>query len=144
MNLCRERANYVLFQDMQYFMPKAERYVLAEALKGEEGDYIADLILANARVITDMPVTYGQDGLGSNAIVHLHYFTGTCDWYITEKDQGDGTDDKSQYQAFGYANLGDDDCAEMGYISIQELIEAGVELDLYWTPKRLKEVMGET
>ena len=32
------------------------------------------------------------------------------------------------------------DCAELGYISIEELTEYGAELDLHWTPKTLREV----
>lgn len=30
--------------------------------------------------------------------------------------------------------------AELGYISIAEIVRSGVELDLYWTPKTLAEV----
>jgi hypothetical protein len=29
---------------------------------------------------------------------------------------------------------------ELGYISIEELVANGIELDLYWTPKTLAEV----
>jgi len=56
------------------------------------------------------------------------------DWYITEKDMGD-----EQIQAFGLADLGMG-FPELGYISIEELVENGVELDLHWTPKTLAEV----
>ena len=45
---------------------------------------------------------------------------------------------EGQIQAFGLANLGYG--AELGYICIKELIEHGIELDLYWTPKTLGEV----
>jgi hypothetical protein len=61
---------------------------------------------------------------------YLHYFRGSCDWYIMEKDidsHGDG-----QSQAFGLADLGYG--GELGYISIQELCECGVELDLHFKP----------
>lgn len=43
-----------------------------------------------------------------------------------------------QHQAFGAANLGYG--AELGYISIEELKENNVELDLYWTPKPLSQI----
>lgn len=48
-------------------------------------------------------------------------------WLITEID-------KEQNLAFGYANLNDDDCAEWGYISVQELLDNGAELDSEWKP----------
>lgn len=60
---------------------------------------------------------------------HLHYFFRGCDWYIQEKDI-DSED--GQIQAFGLANLGYG--FELGYISIQELVENGVELNLHFTP----------
>ncbi|MBL0011067.1 MAG: DUF2958 domain-containing protein [Nitrosomonas sp.] len=82
-----------------------------------------------------MPKTYGQDGMGDKAIAYLHYFSGGSDWYITEKDMED-----EQLQAFGLANLGQG--GELGYISIQELIDAGVEIDLYWTPKTIGQIKG--
>ena len=43
-------------------------------------------------------------------------------------------------QALGLANLGYG--GELGYISIQELIDAGVELDVYWTPKTIGAIKG--
>jgi hypothetical protein len=46
---------------------------------------------------------------------HLHYLYGDSDWYIIEKDKGNPEDDIAaglsvggQYQAFGYAILGND------------------------------------
>ena len=77
-----------------------------------------------------MPQTYEQDGMGEQAIAHLHYFTSGCDWYITERDSD--PDGEGQIQAFGSANLGYG--PELGYISIKELLENGAELDLYFTP----------
>ncbi len=87
-----------------------------------------------AGILTTMPKTYEQDGLGDNAIAHLHYFKGSCDWYITEKD----SEPDGQHQAYGLANLGYG--GEVGYISIVELIELDVELDLHFTPGTLAEI----
>ena len=78
-----------------------------------------------------MPKTYEQDGNGGDAIVSLHYFKGGMEWYILERDKSD-----EQEQAFGLADLGDG--GELGYISIQELIENGAEIDLYFTPHPIK------
>jgi hypothetical protein len=97
---------------------------------GEEQAYFRQMVQDLTTRIEAMPQTYEQDGLGLRAIAYLHYFTPAFDFYITEKDRtGDGTQ-----QAFGLA------CAherEIGYISIRQLVEAGAELDLYWTPKTL-------
>lgn len=122
---------------LNLWMPSSEMQSLADSLAGEEGDAFEVLIIETAERITNMPVTYEQDGKGDEAIVHLHYFLGQTDWWITEKDMtGDG-----RQQAFGFACLnGWTDCAELGYISIEDLIEVGAELDLYWTPKTLGEV----
>jgi hypothetical protein len=68
-----------------------------------------------------MPKVYEQDGLGKKAIAH-------------ERDTS-----ADQHQAFGLVQLAGYD-AEMGYISIAELIHTNrVELDLHWTPKTLSE-----
>ena len=73
----------------------------------------------------------------ASALARLHYFTGGCDWWIVEKDAD--SDHAGQVQAFGVADLGMG--AELGYISIPELLENGAELDLYFTPKRMGELL---
>lgn len=71
-------------------------------------------------------------------IIHLHFFIGACDWYIAEYDGDD--------LFWGYANLGDDQNAEWGYISFRELREIKVrrvieiDNDLYWKPKKFGEI----
>ena len=92
-----------------------------------------------AQQIDTMPKTYEQDGKGDQAIAHLHYFTGASDWYITEKDMDGGIQ-----QAYGYAILnGDNECAEVGYISIEELTRHGAELDLHFAPRSLAEIKAK-
>jgi hypothetical protein len=53
-------------------------------------------------------------------------------WMIAEYDPKERT-------AFGYANLNDDDMAEWGYISIDELEKNGAILDNGWKPCSCKE-----
>ena len=73
-------------------------------------------------------------------VIHLHFFIGGCDWYIAEFDGED--------IFWGFAHLGDDQCAEWGYISFSELqsikvngsFEIDCELEEYWTPKRAIEI----
>jgi len=118
---------------LRAFIPSGELSTLVRNLKGEEGEYFVTLLCSWAEKIAAMPKTYQQDGLGMDSIVHLHYFRGGADWYITEKDMtGNGTQ-----QAFGWADLGYG--GELGYISIAELVSNRVEFDLYWKAKTLRE-----
>jgi len=110
---------------------------MGDGVRGEEGEFFKTLFVELAERINTMPKTYEQDGKGDEAIVYLHYFRGNMDWYITEKDMGD-----EQIQAFGLADLGMG-FPELGYISIEELVQNGIELDLYWTPKTLAEVKSQ-
>ncbi|MEM3538447.1 MAG: hypothetical protein QW193_04385 [Nitrososphaerales archaeon] len=55
-------------------------------------------------------------------------------WLIAELD-------RKKNLAFGYANLNNDMFAEWGYISIDELIDNGAELDRNWKPCTYKDAM---
>lgn len=71
-------------------------------------------------------------------LIHLHFFLGGCDWYISEFDGED--------LFFGYAILnGDIGNAEWGYISFSELksIKIGfaeIDCDLHWSVAPAREV----
>jgi hypothetical protein len=119
-------------QSLSQFIGKSQREAIAYGLRGEESQFFCDMIAELVDRIQNMPESYQQDGKGRDATVYLHYFRDACDWYIIEKDI-----EPEQVQAFGWANLGDDENAEFGYIWIAELLECGVELDLYWDPKPL-------
>jgi len=127
------------------FMPIAQLYVVISGAgfvpgtKAEESVYFKNMLLEMGERIAGMPKVYEQDGKGEEALVSLHYFKGGSDWYIVEKDS-----EKEQCQAYGYAVLnGDEDNAEMGYISLVELTSIGVELDLHFNPCSLLEVKAE-
>ena len=117
------------------FVSESQLEAMGNGIRGEEGEFFARTFVELARQLTDMPKVYEQDGKGDDAIVYLHYFRGNMDWYITERD----FELDEQIQAFGLADLGMGH-PELGYISIEELTDAGVELDLHWTPKTLAEV----
>lgn len=123
------------------FIGLTQRQVLREACRAstEEHQYFWDLLRDLDVMITAMPKTYEQNGKGEDAMVYLHYFVGSQDWYIMEKDT-----ESVQHQAFGFADLSYG--GELGYISIHELTTYNVELDLYWEPKTLEAVKtkGET
>ncbi|OHE56280.1 MAG: hypothetical protein A3K61_04545 [Thaumarchaeota archaeon RBG_16_49_8] len=55
-------------------------------------------------------------------------------WLIAELD-------RNKNLAFGYANLNDDQNAERGYVSIEELLENGAEIDRKWKPCTYREAM---
>ena len=119
---------------LSQFINPSQLSVVRLAMNGEEKQFFIDKMEELRQVIQKMPKTGGTDGQGDNAVVYLHYFLGGADWYILEKDM-----ENEQHQAFGLADLFQDG-GELGYISIVELIENGVELDFHWTPKSLAEV----
>lgn len=125
-------------EKIQDFMCTAQLLAIASGLRGEEKSFFQEKVKEITETINTMPKTYEQDGKGDQAKAYLHYFKGGCDWYITEKDMGDGSGDTSQYQAFGLADLGWG--SELGYISIVELIRNGVELDFHYTPQTIAEI----
>ena len=126
-----ERQAQESLQKLGPFITRGQWHTLWKLCQhGEEQAHFRQMVHDLTTRIEAMPQTYEQDGLGLRAVAHLHYFTPAFDFYITEKDRtGNGTQ-----QAFGLV------CAherEIGYISIRELVEAGAELDLYWTPQTL-------
>lgn len=119
------------------FIGNSQRQAIKSGLRGEERAHFAQMLAGLTKQINAMPWNYEQDGKGDAAVVHLHYFTGASDWYITEKDLDH--DGEGQHQAFGLADIFHDG-GEMGYISITEILEADAELDLYWIPATLGEI----
>lgn len=115
------------------FVPVSQMKCLEDGIRwSEERAHFREKVLRLADTVASMPVTYAQSELGEDAVVHLHYFYGGCDWWITEKDVDGGVD-----QAFGLVDLGHG--PELGYISIRELVRMrGLEVDLYWQPITLK------
>lgn len=121
-------------------MPAMQRRVLADQLRGEEREGIAEIILRAQDAYDNMPLVYSQDGLGMDAVAHLHYFRGGGDWWITERDS-EWPEPGDYDRAFGFCAPFGKEGGELGYVSLIEAAEAGVELDLYWTPKTLKECL---
>jgi hypothetical protein len=120
------------------FLPLRQLAAMGQLCRGEEREFYKNKFLSLSELIESMPVTRQQDGKGKNSIAYLHYFAGGSDWYITEKDIKGGIQ-----QAFGFASINAPiQSGEFGYISIMELAAAGVELDLYFTPKPLNEILG--
>jgi len=77
-----------------------------------------------------IPGLYGQENIPiEDHIIYQRYRIESIGfyWLIAELDP-------KERLAFGYANLNNDDFAEWGYISIDELLENGAELDKDWRP----------
>jgi hypothetical protein len=117
---------------------------LGKMYRTEEKEFFIELVNGLAERITNMPATYETEDIPTKEkIVYLHYFSGSSDWYIVEKDKGSKDDAVPgiQNQAFGYSILnGDKMNAEWGYISIEELRQMNVELDFYWDPKKFSDI----
>lgn len=126
--------------NLKQFIGKKQLQILRDCCKGEEGEYFILKIKELQNTIATMPTTHETDGQEFEAAAHLHYFNGSSDWYITERDGFE----EDQLQAFGFACLnGDFEMAELGYISIKELILYGAELDLHWNVKPISKIMGK-
>jgi len=139
MKLSKEQKEQVIaaLKTLKGFIGPMQLNFMAEAVKGEEGQFFLDKMVELASVIEKMPKSYETDGMGDKAVAHLHYFVKNMDWYITEKDSdpdGDG-----QLQAFGWADLGHGG-GELGYIPIAELIASNVELDFHFEPLTIGQI----
>ena len=82
--------------DLRPFVGQAQLSTARQLAKGEEKVFFITRMVELAALIHAMPKVYEQDGLGDQAVAYLHYFTGGCDWYITEKDS-----EPEQHQALG-------------------------------------------
>lgn len=88
-----------------------------------------------------VPALGSTDGQGMDATVHLHYFVGSADWYITEMDW-------DTLEGFGWAELIPGG-GELGYISLADLEPLSVrrvfvvERDMNWVPESLGNVLAE-
>lgn len=140
----KRQATALMDGPLQYFIGRRQMGIVRTCMRGEEARFFAEKMIELGALIACMPQTGEQDGLGENAMVHLHYFAGgAANAWITEKDMGDGTADLRQHQAFGLANLfggPTDQDAELGYISIDEWISSGSELDFHFKPRTLAEL----
>lgn len=135
---------------LAHFVSYPQRLILLEQLRGEEGEAIADLVIHLAKAIEVTPVTYATNFIDTpNKVVHLHYFGKGVDAWIVERDKGNTPEDiglGTQLQAYGKISLQGEgwNGAEWGYIDIATLIRLGIEVDLYWTPKAVKEIQACT
>ena len=87
-----------------------------------------------------LPKLYEQEAKGGDAVVYVKFFTpwSSWTWYATEFD-GEDT----------FFGLVDGHEKELGYFSLSELkslrgpLGLSIERDLYWQPKKLREIAFE-
>lgn len=91
--------------------------------------------------LAKIPALYTNDKQSTpleDTLIYLHFFVGSCDWFVAEYDGED--------LFWGYANLGDDDMSEWGYLSFEEIKSLKinkwleVDCDLHWQVKPAKEI----
>ena len=128
----KEKNTMTTTKKLENFMAPNQLAVLNELLKGEEKEHFEEIVAELSETFETMPKSYEQDGKGDEAVAYLHYFKGGYDFYITEKDMCE-----EQHQAFGLVS---GHVVELGYVSIIELQQNGVELDFYFTPTTIGEL----
>lgn len=95
----------------------------------------------DAAALAAIPPLYATEKTPlADKVVHLHYFVGSCDWFVMELDR------EELRIAFGWVDLGDPQNAELGYFDLEELAQVEVqhpsglvlrvERDLHWQPVR--------
>ncbi len=95
------------------------------------------------KVLDQVPGLYANEKTQTplaDIIIHAHFFVAGFDWWIAEYNGDD--------IFWGFVNLNDDQCAECGYISYDQLKSIGqngrlplmVEYDEYWKPKPFREI----
>ena len=98
--------------------------------------------MPTAERLTKIPRLYETEHVPlKDKVIYLHFFIGSCDWYVAEYD---GVD-----LFWGYAILNDDhQCAEWGYISFTELkeikikgwLEIDCEREEFWRVRKASEI----
>jgi hypothetical protein len=124
---------------LKAFVGPCQAAAIRAAMRSEEAEWFKGKIGELQAVVDSMPVTYETQDQEAPALARLHYFSGPCDAWIVELDKGaaDDTPEDYQAQAWGKVDLGYG--GEIGYISIPELLSAGMELDLHWQPRPVRD-----
>jgi hypothetical protein len=119
---------------LESFVGTQQGACIRSMMRGEESKWFKDKIQELQTLVDSMPVTYETETKTAPAVASLHYFKGSTDAWIVELDKGVPGDTPADYQrqAWGVVDIGYG--PEMGYVSIPELLQAGMELDLNWKP----------
>lgn len=140
------RLGIAAHKKLERFMPRSQWLAVKDYMlpTNEEAPWFHQKMCDLAFLIDHMPRVGDQVQLGSKIeehIVHLHYFRGSTDIYISELDPGAEGDTEECFmgQCFGYGDLFGTG-GEFGYFSIPEITKAGTELDFHFTPQSVTQL----
>jgi hypothetical protein len=115
------------------FLPRAQYAIITQWLRSSIVDSEhAHIIETVYNMIKAVP----RSGSGDSK-AYLHYFVGATDWWIKDIDEDND-------YVFGFTCLnGDTECAEYGYLSINEIANCHrlVNLDFYFKPTEMKAIL---
>jgi hypothetical protein len=122
-------------------MPKSQALAVKEMPVKTRKQQLTDL----TKAIVKAPKLYESDK-GAESTVYFHYFSPSSDWYVTEIEYFEET---NEFDAYGYAVLNKDfEMAEFGYLPINEIINSkpsvkAPNLDMYWNLKTVAQAVPE-
>lgn len=105
--------------------------------------------LLTQEIRKNLPRLYSQEDKGSEATVHVKFFTPDSNWTWYSSEGEAILDDSGNEVDFQFFGLVDGQFKELGYFNLSELesvkgpMGLPIERDLYWTPKTLKEIAPE-
>ena len=139
------KRGYHFLKKLTGFIGGSQLAAVKTGLRGEEGEWFMHKMEELAGIVEKMPVTYGQDGKGDDAIVYLHYFTGPYDGYLTEKDMEEPENPaEAQWQAYGRVHWAQNSGhLSQGYICLPEIFKSHAELDFHFTPCTGREIKAK-
>ena len=100
------------------------------------------LTKAIEKAFTKQGYTGDKEAKDVKAIARFFNPNGSATWYATEFDP-------ITRNFFGYVNLGDPQCAELGYFNLDELqsirtrFGLGIERDMWFEERTLEDVMND-
>ena len=105
--------------------------------------------LLTKEVEKSLPKLYSREKV-KDPMVNVKFFCpwGSATWWVIEGEWEKHTDG-DDYMMFGLCMLFGPDEAELGYISLNELLSIkgpfglGIERDMYWTPTTLSNVKAK-
>ncbi len=143
----RIAAGLTALAGLRDFLPPTQARNVTDLIRNsEERDFFIDKMIELAALVKTIPVTFeGREA--EDPICHLHYFGGSYDGYLIEKDIGDPEEpeDTSQHQAWGWGRFNHmPDGAETGYMSLPEMFSSPIiELDFHFEPTPLSKIIGK-
>lgn len=127
-------------QRISHFLSARQRLDILNVILSQSSPSIERTITQLQHRIATMHTTSQQEGLGSDAVVHLHYTLKNNHWLIIERDElGHGNLQTFGLTLFSRDTLG----AEVGYINIEEITNVGARLCLEHTPTKLGSIIKQ-